>query len=65
MNNKITQVKAKLEKTYFLLTTQFEQVTADMIKKAYQDTPVQYAPMVKATKQKRRKHLYRRLTLKF
>jgi hypothetical protein len=35
LNNQITQTKAKLEKHFFLLTTQHEFVTADMIRKSY------------------------------
>ncbi len=35
INSQITQVKAKLERQFFILTTQFEEVTADMIKRAY------------------------------
>jgi Arm DNA-binding domain/Phage integrase SAM-like domain len=35
LNNQITQTKAKLEKCFFLLTTQHEFVTADMIRKSY------------------------------
>jgi site-specific recombinase XerD len=55
MNNKITQVKAKLEKTYFLLTTQFQQVTVDMIKKAYQGKPVHHATDGESEEAKERK----------
>jgi integrase len=35
INNQITQAKANLEKHYLLLTTQYEYVTADLLKKAY------------------------------
>jgi Arm DNA-binding domain/Phage integrase SAM-like domain len=35
LNNQITQTKAKLEKHFFLLTTQHEFVTADMIRRSY------------------------------
>jgi site-specific recombinase XerD len=43
MNNQITQAKANLEKGYFLLTTQYEYVTADMIRRSYQGKPLQPA----------------------
>jgi len=35
INNQITQIRAKIERHYFLLTTQFVLVTVDMVKKAY------------------------------
>jgi site-specific recombinase XerD len=41
LNNQITQARANLEKAYFLLTTQYEYVTADMLKKSYQGKPVE------------------------
>jgi hypothetical protein len=36
MNSQITQSKANLERHYFILTTQYDYVTADMVKKSYQ-----------------------------
>ncbi|MBS1603077.1 MAG: hypothetical protein JST42_10455 [Bacteroidetes bacterium] len=35
LNSQITQTKAKLERQFFLLTTQYEYVTAEMIRKSY------------------------------
>lgn len=36
MNSQITLAKANLERHYFNLTTQYDYVTADMVKKSYQ-----------------------------
>lgn len=41
VNNKISQVRAKLEKQYFILSTQYEEVTAEMLKRAYKGKPVE------------------------
>jgi site-specific recombinase XerD len=35
LNSQITQTKAKLERHFFLLTSQYEYVTAEMIRKSY------------------------------
>jgi integrase len=40
VNNQILQARAKLEKQYFLLTAQFDDVTADMLKRSYQGKSV-------------------------
>lgn len=36
LNNQITQARANIEKQYFILTMQYEYVTADMVKRSYQ-----------------------------
>jgi len=41
LNSQITQTKAKLERHFFLLTTQYEYVTAEMIWKFYKGTLIE------------------------